>query len=84
MRLPGIVVILALLLSLGACDGYLVTLNIRAQQAAHEKSHRRTLYGCNEPNILELVRATAESLNLIEQRASIEVVSRKQVQMAIT
>ena len=69
-------VIFALLLSLGGCDGYLVTLNIREQQAAHEKAHRRTLYNCGGENVLELVRAVAESLNLIEATVSTEATSQ--------
>ena len=64
-------VILALLLSLGGCDGHLVTLNIKEQKAAHEKAHRRTLYSCNEPNTVELVRAVARSLGLVEQSTSV-------------
>ena len=65
-------VIFALLISLGGCDGYLVTLNIKEQQAAHEKAHRRTLYSCGGQNVPELVRAVAESPNLIEETSSTE------------
>ena len=73
---PRIPVIFALLLSLGACDGHLVTLKIREQQSAHEKAHRRTLYICGGPNVVELVRAVAESLNLIEETAAIDATSQ--------
>ncbi len=69
-------VIFALLISLAGCDGYLVTLNIREQQAAHEKAHRRTLYSCGGQNIPELVRSVAESLNLIEGTTSTEATSQ--------
>lgn len=69
-------VIFALLISLLGCDGHLVTLNIKEQQTAHEKAHRRTLYSCGGPNIPELVRSVAESLNLIEETTSTEATSQ--------
>jgi len=71
---PRTTAILALLLSLEACDGHLVTLNIREHQSAYEKAHRRTLYSCGGSNIPDLVRAVAKSLDLIEENASTETV----------
>ena len=71
---PRTTAILALLLSLGACDGHLVTLNLREHQSESEKTHRRTLYSCGGSNLPELVRAVAKSLDLIEESASTETV----------
>jgi len=70
--------IVAVLLSLGGCDGHLVTLNIREQQTAHERAHRRTLYVCGGPDVPELVRVVADSLNLIEETASPEAMSKSE------
>lgn len=72
------IAILALLLSLGGCDGYAVTLNIRERPASDEKAHRHTVYICSGQNAVDLVQAVAKSLNLIEVSASAVVVSQNQ------
>lgn len=69
-------VILSLLLSLGACDGHLVTLDIKEQQTAYERPHRHILYSCGENNVVDLVQSVARSLNLIEDSGSTEGVSQ--------
>jgi hypothetical protein len=74
--IPRTPIIFASLLSLAGCDGYLVTLNIRERTAAHETAHRHTLYSCNEPNTLKLVRGVAESFNLEERSVPIKDGSR--------
>jgi len=69
-------VVLSLLLGISACDGHLVRLNIREQQTAHQKANRRTLYSCGGQDIPQLVRAIAESLNLVEEPASTDMTSQ--------
>lgn len=57
-------VVIGLLLSLGACDGYVVLLTLKEQQTAHDKPHRHTLYICGDQDVMQLLQGVAKSLNL--------------------
>ena len=76
MTMRTALVVLSLLSGLSACDGHLVRLNIREQQVAHQNANRRTLYSCGVHNVPELVRAIAESLNLVEEPDSTDAKSQ--------
>lgn len=67
-----------LLLTLTACDGHFVALDIREQQTAHQKASHRTLYGCGGTNIVDVVGAVADSLHLVQRPASTSVAPRSQ------
>ena len=67
----------ALLSSLSACDGYVVRLTVREQPTVHDRPHRHTLYVCGGQNVVELLQGVAKSLSLREENAASEAGAQK-------